>query len=91
MPVCIAEGSYNALFITAVITAVLFILTAAFSYDRLNKVSTNQLTDDQVTIGKHISMVSIVFAVIAFGIFFVLFFGFKKRLMGVYTTTTVKK
>lgn len=86
MPSCVTEGSYNVLFIVAVIVAVLFLLSTAFYYDRFSKASTNRLTQEDSAIAKSMTILSLVVAILCIALLFILYFGFQKRLVGVYTT-----
>jgi len=86
MPSCVTEGSYNVLFIVAVVVAVLFLLSTAFYYDRFSKASTNRLTQEDAAVAKNMTILSLIVAILCIALLFILYFGFQKRLVGVYTT-----
>ncbi len=86
MPPCVTEGSYNILFIVAIVVCVLFLLSTAFYYDKFSKASTNRLTQEDSAIAKNISILSLIIAILGIALLFSLYFGFQKRLVGVYTT-----
>lgn len=86
MPPCVTEGSYNVLFIVAVIVSVLFLLSTAFYYDKFSKASTNRLTSEDAAIAKNMTVISMIVAILSIALLFILYFGFQKRLVGVYTT-----
>ncbi len=83
---CISEGSYNILFICAVIISVLFLFSTAYYYDRFSKAETNRLTEKNAAIAKNVAILGLIFTVMIIALLFVLYFGFRKRLLGVYKT-----
>jgi len=91
MPNCVTEGSHNILFIIAVIVSVLFLLSTAFYYDRFNKAATNRLSENDAAIAKNMAIVSLIVAILSIAVLFILYFGFRKRLMGVAHAPVVRK
>lgn len=83
---CVSEGSYNILFIMAIIAALFFLLSSAYYYDRFNKASTGRLSGSDAITSKNMTMFSMIIATLSIALFFILYFGFSKRLVGVYTT-----
>ncbi len=86
MSACVSESSYTILFISAIVVTVLMLVGSAYFYDNFNKADTNRLTEENARMAKNISMISIIISVIAIALLFILFFGFSKRLVGVYAT-----
>ena len=86
MPTCVSEGSYNVLFIIAIVACVLFLLGSAYFYDRFKKAETDRLSSHDAYVSKSLAMVSMVVTAIFIALFFILYFGFQKRLVGVFAT-----
>jgi len=87
MPSCVTEGSYNLLFIVAIIVSVLFLISTAYYYDKFSKATTNRLTENQANIAKNMTMISLIVALFSIAILFLFYFGFQTRMVGVYTPT----
>lgn len=81
---CVSEGSYNILFILAVIVCLLMLGGMAYSYDKFKKASMNQLSEMEAGLSMNISLIGIILSILFILIFFILFFLFQKRLVGVY-------
>lgn len=86
MPSCVSEGSYNLLFIVSIVLSILFLLSTAFYYDKFSKASTNRLTQKDAVISKNVTIMSMIIAILGMAVLLILYFGFQKRLVGVYTT-----
>ena len=82
------EGSYNVHFITAVTADGLFLLRTAFYYDKFNKATTNRLAEKDAAIAKNMTILSLIVAILSIALLFILYFGFQKRQVGIYTTIT---
>lgn len=86
MPTCVTEGSYNILFITAVVIGMIFLISNAYFYDKFNKSTTNRLSQKESDMAKNISIFTLIASIIALAVLFVLFFAYNKRMVGVYTS-----
>lgn len=86
MPTCVTEGSYNILFITAVVVGMIFLVSNAYFYDKFNKSTTNRLSQKESDMAKNISVFTLIVSILALAVLFVLFFAYNKRMVGVYTT-----
>ena len=84
MSSCVTEGSYNLIFIISIIISVLFLFSTAFYYDRFNRASTNRLSVNDIAIAKTMTLLSLIISIISIAILFILFFGFRKRVIGLY-------
>ena len=84
MPTCVSEGSHTALFVGAIITSILMLIISAFFYDRSKKVEDKLNTPRQDSQAKNISLAAMILSVMAIAGIFTIYFGFRKRLVGVY-------
>lgn len=89
MPACVSEGSYNTIFVVATIIVILLLLLSSYVYDRFNKASKNELSSSQFNMSKNIALGSMILGIFALTVLIVVFFGFRTRMIGVYSTTNM--
>jgi hypothetical protein len=84
MPVCVSDASYNVLFVFSICLVIIFLALSAYSYDGFNKTENNIITPQQARQAKIFNMVGIIIACLGIAVMFLLFFGFRHKLVGVY-------
>lgn len=91
MPACVSETSYYLIFVVALIIGVALIAGSAYSYDRFKnfREKPDEADNDKLHTATNVSILFLVLGLLGIMTLFILFFGFQKRLVGVYTTTNV--
>ena len=91
MTACVTETSYYLIFAVSLLISLMFLISCAYNFDRLRnfKEEPTRVTNGNLTRTSNITLGFFISGVIGLITLFVLFFGFQKRLLGVYTTTAV--
>jgi len=94
MSSCVTETSYYLIFTVALIISLLQLVACAYHYDKIKKYENNPsdvATNSELTKMSNITLGFFISGTIGMITLLILFFGFQKRLLGVYTTIAVKK
>ena len=83
---CVSEGSYHILYVTAIVTAFILLIGSAYFWDKFNKVKNSRLTKREEKQAQGVAMAGVVVSVIGIGVLIMLFFGFRRRMVGMMQT-----
>jgi len=91
MPACVSEMSYYIMFVIALLTGVILILASVYFYDRFKNYrnDSDNITKESLDRSSNVSFLFLFLGLFAVMTLFILFFGFQKRLVGVYTSVHV--
>lgn len=80
VPECVTQGSYNIVFIAAVIMGLLLLIISSYNWDKLNKAEKEKLSKLEAGAGITIDAIGVLVAVVAILILVILYFNFQKKI-----------
>lgn len=81
---CVKESSHNILFVVSIVVALVFLISSAYYYDKLNKAAASDLTPKEADVAKYMAMMSMLIAIAVIALLFILYFVERERLVGVH-------
>ena len=77
---CVSQGSYNILFILAVVITLFLMIGSIFVWDRFSKGQSRKLTTKEAEDAKIASIAALIISVIALITLLILFFGYQQKI-----------
>ncbi len=77
---CVSQGSYNVLFIVAVVVTLFLMVGSIFVWDRFGRSQVRRLTPKEAEDAKIASIASLIISVISLIVLLILFFGYQQKI-----------